>query len=210
MISNNERLDKVYMAKNHKELMEAYKNWACDYDNDTVCKFGYVAHIEGAKALMEVVKNKSALILDAGCGTGLVGQELKNNGYKNIDALDYSKEMLEEAGKKGVYGKLIHADLSRPLKIKTNQYDAVVCTGTFTFGHVKADAFNELVRITKPGGAICFTIREGAYEAYGYRKRMIDLESKNEWELSTMVNTDYLKNENVMCKLCTYIVREYI
>ena len=86
------------------------------------------------------------------------------------------------------------------------RYDAVVCTGTFTYGHVKANAFDELVRVTRPGGIICFTIREGAYEDYGYRQRMIELEQSKAWELLSMQDADYLKEENIGCKLCTYKV----
>jgi len=206
MRSNNQTLNKVYTAKNHEELMDAYKDWAGDYDADTVDAFGYVAHIESARALDSVMTDKKARILDAGAGTGLVGEELKKMGYSRMDALDYSQEMLDEAGKKGLYEQLIHADMSHPLDIEDNSYEAIVCTGTFTFGHVNADAFDELVRITRPDGVICFTIREGAYEEYGYRQRMIELEQKNAWELLSMVDADYLKKEGVTCKLCTYKV----
>ena len=206
MASDNKTLNKVYTAKNHEELMGAYKGWAVDYDDDTVGRFGYVAHIESAKALHRAVDNPDSCILDAGCGTGLVGEELVKMGYKKMDALDYSKEMLDEAEKKNVYQKHIQADLSKPLEMEDNAYDAIVCTGTFTYGHVKADAFDELIRVTKPGGVICFTIREGAYEDYGYRQRMISLEQDQAWELLGMHDTDYLKNEGVKCKMCTYKV----
>lgn len=206
MVSDNKTLDKVYTAKNHEDLMDAYKDWASDYDKDTVGRFGYVAHVASAEALDKVIESPDAYILDAGCGTGLVGEELNKKGYSRMDALDYSKEMLDIAAQKEVYQSHIQADLSKPLDIEDNKYDAVVCTGTFTYGHVDANAFDELIRITKPGGAICFTIREGAYEEYGYRDKMILLEQKNEWELLGMHDTDYLKNEEVTCKMCTYKV----
>lgn len=206
MVSDNTTLNKVYTAENHKELMDAYKDWAKDYDSDTVDSFGYVAHIATGNALNSLTEEKDITILDAGCGTGLVGEVLKTMGYKSIDALDYSKEMLDEAGTKDVYDDLIHADLSKPLEIGDNAYDAVVCAGTFTYGHVGAEAFDELIRITRPGGYICFTIRDGAYEDYGYRKRMIDLEKEKAWELVEMRKEHYLKNEGVTCKLCAYKV----
>ena len=206
MVSDNQTLDKVYTAKNHEELMDAYKDWASDYEADTVGRFGYVAHIATAEALDKALGNKNARILDAGCGTGLVGKELARKGYGKIDALDDSKEMLDEAKAKKIYQAHIQADLSKPLEMDDNHYDAVVCTGTFTCGHVKAAAFDELVRITRPGGMICFTIREGAYEDYGYRQRMIELERKQAWELIGLDDTDYLKNEGVICKMCTYRV----
>lgn len=206
MVTENQTLDKVYTAKNHTELMDAYKDWAGDYDADTVGRFGYVAHIASADALDKVLTDKNASILDAGCGTGLVGEELARKGYTALDALDYSQEMLDEAERKKVYRRHTQADLSKPLSIDDDSYDAVVCTGTFTYGHVDAKAFDELVRITRPGGIICFTIREGAYEDYGYRQRMIALEQQQAWELLSMYDTDYLKEEKVTCKMCTYKV----
>ena len=183
-----------------------YKDWAVNYDDDTVGRFGYVAHIASAEAIAKSLDSKNAYILDAGCGTGLVGEELVKRGYRRIDALDYSREMLEEAERKKIYQKHIQADLSKPLEIDDNVYDAVVCTGTFTYGHVKANAFDELIRITKPLGVISFTIREGAYEDYGYRQHMIELEQEKAWEILGMYDTDYLKNEGVTCKMCTYKV----
>ncbi|MEE4314560.1 MAG: class I SAM-dependent methyltransferase [Desulfofustis sp.] len=206
MVSENKTLNKVYTAKNHQQLMDAYKEWATDYESDTVDRFGYVAHVASAEALDKVLQDKEAAILDAGCGTGLVGEELVRRGYTAIDALDYSSEMLEEARRKNIYRRHLQADLSKPLDFEENTYDAVVCAGTFTYGHVKAHAFDELVRITRPGGIICFTIREGAYEDYGYRQRMIELEQQQAWELLGMENADYLKNEGITCKMCTYQV----
>lgn len=206
MVTDNKTLDKVYTAKNHEDLMDAYKDWAVNYDADTVGSFGYVAHIATAKALDNVTQDKDIRILDAGCGTGLVGEVLKEMGYQRLDALDYSKEMLDEAERKSVYQQHMQADLSKPLDIPDNAYDAVVCCGTFTYGHVDAGAFNELVRITRPEGLIVFTIRDGAYQEYGYRKRMIDLERADAWELLSLYDEDYLKNEDAICKMCTYKV----
>ncbi len=207
MVSDNQTLNKVYTATNHEELMDAYKDWAGDYDTDTVDRFGYVAHISSGNTLHAFVNNPKARVLDAGCGTGLVAEVLAAYGYDNMDALDYSQEMLDEAERKGLYRKYIQADLSKPLDMPDNSYDAIVCTGTFTYGHVDASAFDELIRVTKPGGYITFTIRDGAYEDYGYRDKMIEQELSGAWELQEMKDEDYLKNENVCCKLCTYKVQ---
>jgi ubiquinone/menaquinone biosynthesis C-methylase UbiE len=206
MVTDNKTLDKVYTAENHEELMDAYRDWASDYDTDTVQRFGYVAHIASAEALDKMLQNQDAFILDAGCGTGLVGEELARKGYCKMDALDYSQEMLDEAQQKKIYQDHIQADLSKPLEFEDNRYDAIVCTGTFTYGHVKAHAFDEMIRVTKPDGIICFTIREGAYEDYGYRARMIALEQEKAWELIGMHDAPYLEKEGIHCKMCTYRV----
>lgn len=206
MVSDNKTLDKVYTAQNSEQLMDAYKDWATKYDADTVSEFGYVAHIESAIALDKALDDKDCRILDAGCGTGLVAEELSKMGYTQMDALDYSKEMLEKAAVKKLYQAYIQADLNAPLDMADDSYDAIVCTGTFTYGHVKPHAFNELIRVSKPGGIVCFTIREGAFEDYDYRSQMLKIEQENNWELLEMQDADYLKNEGVRCKMCTYRV----
>lgn len=204
MISKQEILEKVYTADNHDDLMEAYKLWAKDYDGDTVDNFGYVAPTVSAKTLKKFLTDTDANILDAGCGTGLVGEILQTFDYKRMDALDYSKEMLDLAEEKGIYNACIHADLNAPLDIKDNTYDAIICVGTFTYGHVGPEAFTELIRVTKPGGVICFTIRDGAFQDYDFRETMIKLEQDGSWELLEMCDQPYLANEGVNCKLCTY------
>ena len=74
-------------------------------------------------------------------------------GYTNIDALDISQKMLDEAKKLNVYKEFFCAALSaEPIaEIPANQYDGLICVGTLTVGHVKPVAFDEILRIVKPG-----------------------------------------------------------
>ncbi|PAU82109.1 SAM-dependent methyltransferase [Halovibrio salipaludis] len=205
-ITKTEILNKVYTADDHEQLMDAYRDWAADYDSDLE-ELGYVAHITSAKALDQALGGShDAVILDAGSGTGLVGEELAKLGYRTMDALDYSQDMLDQADTKNVYRKLIQADMKERLPLDDSAYDAVVCTGTFTYGHISAEGFDELIRVSRPGGTIVFTVREGAYEEYGYRKKMLDLEVKGEWELISFYDTPYQIEEGNTCKMCTYRV----
>ena len=43
-------------------------------------------------------------------------------------------------------------DLNNNLKYEDNFFDVVTCVGTFTYGHVKAHALNEMLRIIKKNG----------------------------------------------------------
>ncbi|QGY38945.1 methyltransferase domain-containing protein [Pseudodesulfovibrio cashew] len=204
MISKNKILDKVYTARTHAELMDAYKDWAGDYEEDTVGGFGYVAPKIAADVLHGHLDDPTALILDAGCGTGLVGEALSAQGYSNMDALDYSPDMLARAERKGLYHTHLNADLSRPLDIADDSYDAVVSAGTFTYGHVDASALGELARITKPGGFITITIRDGAFDDHDYPEKMRELETKRTWKQIEIRDEDYLQKEGVGCKVCTF------
>ena len=94
-------------------------------------------------------------IIDAGAGTGLNGVELFKLGYTNIDALDISQEMLNEAKKKNIYKNLICAPLTeqRISEIETGEYHAMISTGTLAIAHVQPEAVKEMIRMVKPGKA---------------------------------------------------------
>jgi len=50
-----------------------------------------------------MIARSEALVLDLGCGTGLVGQALIDNKFEKITGVDCSEGMLQEAEKKDVY-----------------------------------------------------------------------------------------------------------
>jgi predicted TPR repeat methyltransferase len=194
----------TYQAETPQELAKAYSRWANLYDRDTRRTMGYVGPELAATMLDQHLDSKDCQVLDAGCGTGLVGQVMSEMGYANLEAMDYSREMLREAEKKDVYTRVFQEDMNQSLKLPDNTYDAAICVGTFTYAHVGPDAFEELVRVTRPGGYICFTIRDGAYQEYGYRKKMLEMEAVSAWELEEMRRADYLVKENVQANFFTY------
>ena len=91
-------------------------------------------------------------------------------------------------------------------KEKDDQYDALMCVGTFTFGHVKPPALNEFIRITKNKGLICFTINEGIYEEYGFDKKIKQLKNENKWKEIEFFKSDYIASKDVNAWLGLYEV----
>jgi len=93
-------------------------------------------------------------LLDLGCGTGLLGQVLKEKyGFDNIVGLDVSEEMLARAREKGVYKRLVcsYVTNDRVDDIKNAEYDAVLAAGVFAPEQIRATAFDEILRWIKPG-----------------------------------------------------------
>ena len=196
----------TYEADTPAELNDAYQQWAGDYDRDTCQQMGYVGPEIAAKILDRHLASKNCRVLDAGCGTGLVGEVLADMGYENLEATDYSPDMIREARKKDIYRRLFQGDLNGRLSVPADTYDASICVGTFTYAHVDPEAFDELIRVTRPGGTICFTVRDGAYKECGYRQKMLELEREKVWQLAEMHQEDYLAKEGVAARFCTYRV----
>jgi predicted TPR repeat methyltransferase len=147
-----------------------YDEWADAYENDTSQEMGYVAPAVAAGRLAELLPDRSAAVLDAGCGTGLVGVELARRGLTTIDGLDISAGMLAKARGTKVYRHLDRADLTATLPVADGSYDAVVCVGTLTEGHLGPEVLPEFLRVVRPGGLVVGTIIEAIWEARGFRR----------------------------------------
>ena len=99
-------------------------------------------------------------VLDAGCGTGRVTQEVLDRlpGARVI-ALDGSRRMLDEAARRLApaveAGKVtfVHADLGRPLPL-AEPVDAIVSTATFHWVLDHDALFANLAAVLRPGGQL--------------------------------------------------------
>ncbi|XP_021374892.1 uncharacterized protein LOC110464149 [Mizuhopecten yessoensis] len=85
-----------------------YYGKACNYDEESEA-LGYKGPSTAARALARIFQNdrKNRVILDIGGGTGLVGEELKKEGFEIMDILDSSDKMLDIARQRCIYGNVI-------------------------------------------------------------------------------------------------------
>ena len=196
----------IYKLKTTNEVMRYYDEWGDkDKYNKDMVDWNYTGPKETAETFNKYEKNKDTLIFDAGCGTGLVGMELKKYSFKNFHGADLSQTLLDTVPK-DLYQKLVKVDLNKPIEVEDNFYGGVMCVGTFTFGHVKPNALDEFVRITKSGGLICFTINEGIHEKYGFDKKIISLNQNNKWKEIEFFKSDYIASKDVNAWLGLYKV----
>ena len=195
-----ENLDLTH-SHNDEDLQVVYKEWATAYDHDNDNLLGTVSQPLSVQIFQEYIKDKSLRIIDVGCGTGLVGVELEKGGFSNFDGIDISQEMIDIAKQRG-YAQLFIGSLNVSLPCENNEYDAALCVGVFTHGHVGSNRLDELVRIVKPGGIICFTVNEGVYDSYGFDSKIKNLESTNIWEILEIRKGDYMTKKNIKGIYC--------
>ena len=182
MRESHDRVQWVYESTNNQELEERYDQWATEYDRDLDEVFAWNAPQTGASVLARLVP-PGAAVLDAGAGTGLVGKCLADAGFTNLAAMDLSQGMLDEARSKNVYSSFHQMTLGETLGFEDGQFDAVISIGVFTLGHAPINSFDELVRVTKPGGYIVFSLRVDMV-ADGYQAYFDGLTSSGRWKLA--------------------------
>ena len=192
----------IYKLTSKKEVLKYYNDWTNNAQfNQDMVTWKYTAPTNAAKLLCKYSPNKDIQILDAGCGSGLVGMELAKNGYINITGADFSQSMMDLIPK-NIYKSLKLIDLNETLFYKKNSFDAIICVGTFTYGHVKAHALDEFSRITKNNGLICFTVNEGIYGKYKFDKKIAELSKNNSWNILKLSKSTYIVNKDVHAWLC--------
>ena len=196
----------IYKLKKTDQVMKYYDEWGegNKYDKDMV-DWNYTGPKETTEVFVKHQKDKNAKIYDAGCGTGLVAVELKKYGFNNFYGADLSKKLLELVPD-NLYKKLDQIDLNKKIDEDDETFDAIMCVGTFTFGHVKPPALDEFVRITKNKGLICFTINEGIYEEYGFDKKIEQLKTEKKWNEIEFFKSDYIASKDVNAWLGLYEV----
>jgi len=137
-----------------------YADWAATYDKELVDGRDYAQPARCADAFERHLAPGGEPIADLGCGTGLLGRTLSERGYTTLDGVDYSPEMLALARATGLYRRLWSADLNEALDIPNGTYAGVAAMGVFSFGHVYADALDEMMRILRPGGVLIIGVNE--------------------------------------------------
>lgn len=115
---------------------DLYDDWSNNYDTHLVEDFGYISPQIAVQALVEQGKTRDVEIIDYGCGTGLIGEELHRQGFESVDGVDISSGMLERARAKAVYRNLVCGDLTAQIALLDAVYDVAICVGSMGAGHV--------------------------------------------------------------------------
>ena len=188
-------------AENDEKLKSVYQDWADDYDADNDSLLGTVSQPNAVHLLAQYLNDKASAIIDVGCGTGLVGAHMQRAGFHHFDGVDISEDMLQQAQKRG-YRHLLSGSLNERLPLADDSYDACLCVGVFTHGHVMPSGIDELIRITKTGGLICFTVNEGVFTDYGFDEALKNYSDRGIFDILHCEKSDYMIKKDVKGYYC--------
>lgn len=166
MTETKPSLSTAYAVRTPDDNRRLYAGWAHDYDGDLAVKYDYVYPARIAALFDE--NGGRGPVLDAGCGTGLVGAALRCDP---VDGVDLSPEMLQMAKSKAAYRNLDEADLNRRLPFDDGAYNGVVSAGVFTEGHVGPEALDELIRVAAPCALFALGVNERVFDEMGFDEK---------------------------------------
>jgi len=161
--------DDINKIRSNDDLTKFYADNLKDYER--VCKLIEYRQnnvVTLARRLLDLFGDDvgKKTVIDIGAGTGSLGEELLSHGFKTIDGLDISKDMLDLCSTKNIYRNLFAVPLEcTPTKdIKENSYDAAISAGCYVTGHIPLETLEELARMVKPGGYIVFSLNDPNFQ----------------------------------------------
>ena len=179
-MSDQSKVGQSYHARTPEEQQAHYDDWAANYERD-LSAMGYRIPAMAAAVFTRFVPAEAAPILDAGCGGGIQAEALAALGYGPITGIDLSEGMLAVARAKGLYAELRQMALGGRLDFADGAFAAVLSCGTITPGHAPPESFDDLIRVTRPGGRLVFSLRDDATQDPAYPAALERLAQASAW-----------------------------
>lgn len=199
----SDKLKEVYRDRTVEDQRKIYRDWAETYNEQTTSEFGWMGFRPAAEAFAQRVADTDARILDAGCGTGLSGIALKEQGFTNLHGRDLSPEMLSQAARTGAYASLGEVDLTAPLRGE-EPFDAIIAVGVFGFGPPDPVHIPFLVGAAKPGGLVILTVNGKGWIDRDWETQLAKIIPENGLNLTETLDIPYLEVEEIDGKLLVF------
>lgn len=172
---------------NQETIAEQYNDLSKHYE-EIYLRAGWHDPLKCAELAKECVGDAAvaSTVLDMGCGTGLVGQYLKERGFKNVVGVDASAGMLEKAKEKEAYTELRELFLGRPDTFPEdlrNRFDVITASGILAENHLDNRLFDEMLLALKTGGYAIFATRTMYLTKYNYIEKINELTNTGKWKL---------------------------
>jgi len=133
-----------------------FDQYAADFEAALVERLGYGAP---AAVAAQVVGDgrRFAHAVDLGCGTGLMGAEVRAS-VDRLDGIDLSAAMLEQAAAKGIYDDLAVGDVAAVLGDRPGRYDLALAADVLCYLGDVAPVLSAVAGSLADGGLFAFTI----------------------------------------------------
>ena len=148
------------------DIEEEFDTGAADYEAMSA-EWDYRGAQDGADFAMRHM-GADASIVEAGCGTGLIGEILKNNGYKTLTGVDISAGMLEVAEQKGAYTGGLHKANICSMPFADDSFDGLICVAVLTYAADMEKVFKEFDRVLRSGAIMMFSHRIDLEDQCGF------------------------------------------
>lgn len=157
-----------------KYIEGVFDNYAAKFDQHLTQALSYNVPQRMAEQIRQHRKPTAPKprVLDLGCGTGLVGEALKDMDAELI-GVDLSGGMLQQARARGIYQELVQSDLVPMMQSQADaSFDVVTSADVFIYVGQIDEVVQETKRLLKPGGLFALSVESfepGPQDKLGFK-----------------------------------------
>lgn len=149
-------------ASHVRKLFDPY---AREFDDHLVGQLHYRVPEQLLEAVLSVAPGRQFDILDLGCGTGLCGVPFRSHA-KVLIGVDLSPGMIAQATARGIYDRLITADLAEAMRGPEENFDLLLAGDLFIYVGDLSSVFPAVARILRSGGLFAFSLERHDGEGF--------------------------------------------
>jgi len=150
-----------------KNLFDGYAN---NFENSLLKKLEYNIPEKLSKLILAKTQKRSyGAVLDLGCGTGLLGDLIKDR-CKYLEGVDISSMMLTKAREKQAYDSLKCENITNYLATANLHFDNIVATDVFIYLGEVSKIFKNIKNRSKSSGHFSFSTEHSDKEKYYLEK----------------------------------------
>lgn len=193
----------LWKPRSLDDTLQLYADWADSYESD-VKDWGYVTPTRIAQALAREMDDLTVPVLDFGCGTGLSGVALREEGFASVDGTDISQEMINRIEGREIYRK---AWLSPPgeLDATPGAYGAIVAAGVISAGAAPAETMDMVLDRLGRGCFLAFSYNDATMDTASYTDKLAEVQADGRAELIFSEHGDHLPGRDMSSMV--YILR---
>lgn len=136
-----------------------FDQYADDFEDHLLQQLRYQGHSRLIAQLPSSGAERFENVLDLGCGTGLCGPLVRaRSGF--LCGVDLSAAMVDKARARGVYDRVVQADLVDFLAAETEHFDLVLAADVFIYVGRLEQVFTQLAERMRADGLLAFTLEE--------------------------------------------------
>jgi len=135
-----------------------FDDYAGRFETSLLERLGYTTPRELWAAIVAVSNGRQVdLALDLGCGTGLMGLEIRASS-RTLVGVDISSGMLAQAARKGIYDELIQGEIGAVLARCARRPDLVTASDVLNYTGPLPPVLAAVRRIMPQGGLFAFSL----------------------------------------------------
>lgn len=198
--------------KDYEKLSKIhFDNQATDYDAKNTAYYSKYPKISCRDVANRLTNVPYKTLLDVGCGTGFLFEQLQKAKPAEYYGLDLSPEMLKAARSKFGSAVSFTAGSSDELPFSDNFFDVVTCIQSFHHYPYPEKAMSEACRVLKPGGIyILSDTGMGGPVKWFYNKVLLKIMNTGDYAMYGMEDIRRLMENIGFCDCKAYKVSKFV